>query len=214
MARLLLRGLGVNRFWLLAPLFAASGCLYIEPLNEPPSIQLANISAKSAHKGEPITMRAITRDEGEEIQSLTVDFEVKAIDDQPLEPCDYEKTQTGHQVTYTFYRTGMFAIAATTADTHGSPSAESNNSTVMVTIDDAPPVFANDAAPIGSGENLCGFHTGGQVVRMHLDSPTTPQPVSDYDANKHNDSMPGCGMGRRSPTRGTSSRCRRWRARD
>jgi hypothetical protein len=120
-----------------------------------------------------------------------VQFTVEPSGGETLEPCDYSIQTPGHSAIVTFYRTGVFFIRASTADTHGSPSPDAGDSIVMVTIDDAPPVFSVGAKTVPTDAvNKCNVFTAGQVVKVRLDGS-----VDDKDEPARKPDDPSCKPG-------------------
>lgn len=180
MARLLLEWRVVNRAWLLAPILAASGCLFVTDVNNPPSVQLASLSASTFVKGEPIDIRVRAIDEGADDISLPIAFTVASGDATPVDNCDYLIEAPGHSATLRFFRAGTFVINASTRDRYGSPS---NSATVTVTIVDGPPTYSANAKPVPTlAVNGCHLYSAGQAIPLRLDGT-----VADVDADAQRD---------------------------
>jgi hypothetical protein len=176
MARLLLSWARM-RVWALVPLLASSGCLFLDGLNRPPTIALeANIT--SAVKGAELLLQYTVTDDEQAHEHLLTQFTVTdAVTNEPLvRQCDYDDSDTGFSYVIRFYRAGTFAITAIAYDGHGS---RSGTSTVIVNIDDAPPLFAFDAMIVPtSTRNACNLNAAGDVVTLALQGN-----VGDADAN-------------------------------
>jgi hypothetical protein len=155
------------RVWALLPLLASSGCLFLDALNRPPAVSL-DATITSAIKGAQLDLRFTVTDDESSDESFDVKFVVEdAVTGEPLSlPCDYSDRLAGSNYEIRFYRAGTFTITATTRDQHGSLS---NTSSVLVTIEDAPPIFAADAMVVPtSTPDACNLNAAGDVVTLGL----------------------------------------------
>ena len=165
MARLLLSPVRMKA-WALLPLLASSGCLFLDGLNRPPTMTL-DASITNAIKGGTLNMQySITDDEAVDETLNPPLFAVEdATNRAPLDrPCDFADSWANGSYDIRFFRAGTFKITATTTDRQG---AVSNSATVMVTIEDAPPIFSADAMVIPtSTRNACNLNTAGDVLTL------------------------------------------------
>jgi len=171
------------RLWALMPLLASSGCLFLDDINHPPTVSIAD-GITTTNKGGVLTIHADALDP-EDGRNVSVAFELlDAVTLQPLDAqCDYDATTSGASYFVSFYRTGTFEITATASDSeHATAQAK-----VMVTITDAPPVFATKSmVRATSTRNACDLNAAGDVVTLVLAGPkAVTEPVSDADADAH-----------------------------
>ena len=169
------------RPWSLLPLLAASGCLYLDSINHPPTIALD--AEVTTYKGVALEIQPTVGDPDDGASGVKhVDLAITALDG-PLSDCDYTYTPYGRNFQVTFFRTGMFQIALTATDDHGSPSGTAAVETV--TVLDALPVFSSSSmiAQTSSGD-ACGLNTAGDAIPLALADPPT-----DADADAH---LPDC----------------------
>jgi hypothetical protein len=157
------------RVWALLPLLASSGCLFLDSLNHPPSVVIEP-GVTTTIKGGTITVRATASDPEDEPSHVGVSFHAFDANNQPLDQrCDYAATsysQGPPQYNIRFFRTGIFRIEAIAIDTQGAMSGAES---VMVTITDAPPVFATQAKVVPtSASDGCGLRPAGDVVTLSL----------------------------------------------
>jgi hypothetical protein len=190
MARLLLCSARM-KVWALLPLLASSGCLFLDGINQPPTVSLdAGLSGTaSAIKGAAISLRYSISDDEANHETLVPQFDVEdAVTGDHLDPtCDYDGVTTATSYDIRFYIPGTFLVTATTRDRHG---AQSNTSSVMVTISDAPPVFTSDAMVVPtSRRDWCNLNAAGDVITLALKGQ-----VSDLDSTATSGYL-GCAAG-------------------
>ncbi len=184
MARLLLSTVRMKG-WALLPLVVSSGCLFLDGLNRAPSVTV-DATITSTIKGAAVAVIAHPTDAETPTGSLRVDFQVyDAQSGAAANPrCDYDETKVGPNLYVTFFRTGIFRVEAVATDPEGAPSGPAS---VMITVTDAPPQFADKTAVVQtSTPNACGANTAGDVVTLHLDGS-----VSDPDESVRRDD-PSC----------------------
>jgi hypothetical protein len=164
----------------MLPLFAASGCLYLDNINHPPTIALE--AAVKTYKGVPLDVDPMVGDPDDGPGNVHVDLTISALDG-PVSDCDYTSTPYGRTFQVTFYRTGTFQIALTATDDHGSPSGMPAIETV--TVLDALPAFSSTSmiTQANTGD-ACNLNTAGDAIPLALAGPP-----SDADADAH---LPGC----------------------
>jgi len=173
MARLLLKGRPVKGL-ALASLLAASGCLYLGRLNEPPAIRLT--SWVSETNPNQVSVRAIVSDDQDRPDELfkylyfTVD---SAEPDRMIHGCDYTLNQTPGSplATVIFHRAGTFSITAETVDRYQSPSTSDH---IMITVKDEAPRFDSGATiKPTTARNFCNFYTADKAITLSLDHAAT-----------------------------------------
>jgi len=151
---------------MLLPLLASSGCLYLDGLNHQPSISIAD-GITSTNRGGMLTIHPIVNDREDGPKGVTVTYRMTlAGSTTPLDPrCDYDATAFGNDLSVRFFRAGIYEVTAIADDTeHGQAEAS-----VMVTITDAPPVFA-DMSMIQqtSTPDACGYNPAGEFLTLSL----------------------------------------------
>ncbi len=171
------------RPWLLLPLVAVSGCLYLDDINHPPSVSLE--VPVTVYKGVALEIQPSLGDPDSGARSVIDSIAISATDGQPLTSCDYTSSAYGDNFQVTFYRTGTFGIQVTARDPHGSATT-SLVETVTV-LDNLPTVPAKTMPEQTStaSQSLCGLNTAGDAITMGL----VGAPPSDADAGEHAD---GC----------------------
>ncbi len=162
------------------------GCLYLGEVNQAPSASLTvGDGPTTLVKGVALPLEATLYDP-EDGYTLVPRWSIHLTDNSD-QPCDYTLSFTDYtqkDATITFFRTGMWVISVDTVDKLNAPS---NTSTVMVTVLDAPPVFANtmDLSAQSASDSECGTYVAGQPLALFLNGD-----VSDADAVLH--PAPGC----------------------
>jgi len=189
MARLLL-GSAPMRPWLLLLPLVTSGCLYLDSLDQPPTVSLPSDSVTTANKGGRLTVAPVYGDPDDDVSSLRLALTVTdgQTPPQPLDPsCDYTVDAGVRAFTVTFYRVGIFKVTVTVSDRDHA----SNEASEMVTITDALPVFTAGATiKQTSDRDFCGLDTAGDVLTLQLAPPSRADAaVSDADALEV---KPGC----------------------
>ena len=185
MARLLLSSARMKGVWALLPLFASSGCLFLDVPNTPPAPVQIIVQTQDNTKGTPINFHADTSD-AEDGTRLAYKWTVRAVNPPAASDpnCDIEEFQGGgadHLVA--FYRPGMYEVIGTAVDSGGA----SRSGSTTITIDNAPPKFTGAGSAVQSSSyNLCGNNSAGQDITVHLDGG-----VQDDDFGKQS-SFPGC----------------------
>ena len=160
--------------WALIPLLASSGCLYLDGLNHAPSIEIAD-GITSTNRGGTLTVHAMVNDPEDGPNGVKVTYEIfRAGSMVPLDAqCDYDKNQFGTDLSVRIFRPGIYEVRATVDD----PEHAEAKASVMVTITDAPPAFADKSMIIRtSTPNACNLNAAGDVVTLKLDGS-----VSDPD---------------------------------
>jgi hypothetical protein len=184
------------RGWLLAPLLAASGCLYLGRVNQPPSISYNAAQPTSTTLGAQLRLGATASDDEDDPIDLIVTYVVKdAVTNVEADPrCDYNASEDDHHghVTLQFFRTGTFLVYATVKDHRGAEGETS----LMLSITNAPPVFGMDVKPQQSsgGGNLCDKNSAGETITIGLAGPKGVPLAQDPDAI-----APGTGCGGGTP---------------
>jgi hypothetical protein len=158
--------------WALSALLASSGCLFLDGVNRPPTLTMS-ATITTTVKGASLALTTDARDPEDDPADVTVSFAVYDANSGALaDPlCDYERTQLGHALDIRFFRSGIFRVDAVAADSH---HAISGTASTMVTITDAPPVFADKSAVLPtSTPDACNLNAAGDVVTLGLSGSVT-----------------------------------------
>jgi hypothetical protein len=153
-----------------------SGCLYVGEVNSAPHASLViDDPPATLIKGAPLQLHGSMSDP-EDGTHLSWEWKVAATDGAALDPtCDFIKIEPGAisagqpTATFTFFRTGGFAISFTAYD---HLHARSQIETVMVTVADAPPVFGlstNQLSARIARDPSCNTYVAGQPIPLVLD---------------------------------------------
>ncbi len=167
MARLLL-GWPRMKLWALVPLAAASGCLYLDRINQPPVINNISANLTSTQKGVTVSVTVQASDDDDAPADLPVVFDVvDATTGAAVSGgCDFDAPDNMGRPRFdvTFLRTGIFTVEAQTHDHFNSPSSKAS---IVITITDAPPAFDSGSMIVPtSARNACNLNTAGDVLTL------------------------------------------------
>ena len=166
----------------------SSGCLYLDDLDQPPTVSLDDVITTHRQGRHPDGARRRFSDPDDPRGELTFTARRRSPPTiSSLDPnCDYVIDSRVPRFEIAFFRTGIFRVKVTVFDPHHA-SAETNE---MVTITDAPPIFSSGATiQQTSTRDACDLNTAGDVVTLALDGT-----VDDADAAVHHSA--GCAAGR------------------
>jgi hypothetical protein len=164
--------------WALVPLLLASGCLYLDDIDRPPTVSLDDAITTTV-KGAILTVNPTFADPDDPRDQLRFTLDVESVDGQLLDPkCDYVVESQLRPFQIAFFRTGIFRVTVTVFDPHNAFAEASE----MLTITDAPPVFSSGAAiQQTSTPDACNLNTAGDVITLQLNGT-----IADADATAAN----------------------------
>jgi hypothetical protein len=156
--------------WALLPLFASSGCLFLDTLNHPPTMTIRD-DLRSATLGTPLMVHVDPDDPEDGPNTVPVIFSVDAMDGLPFDRfCDVDEHPSGRDYTVTFYRVGTFQVTIEATDSDHLMTREH----VVLTVTRAKPMFTgNGTAAQSSSHDICGNNTAGNPITVHLDGAVT-----------------------------------------
>jgi hypothetical protein len=168
------------RPWALLPLLA-SGCLYLDGINQPPTVSLDD-AITSTYQGAMLTVDPLFDDPEDGKDGVRLELTIQSGDDQPLGACDSTIASYGQHFEVAFYRPGIFRVVVVARDSGNATAMASE----MVTITNAPPVFMNATIKQTSTRDACDVNAAGDPVTLALDGS-----VSDADIGAHSTGI-GC----------------------